>query len=103
MVSTLKLQIFANTFPVHYSAPNGFNFEVNNPDVDVGPVQVLTFNNQNADVILHILLCIWLIAHLQLYMQDDPLIFDYNVKQRVKEFIDAATTQVSPFYSTIFL
>ncbi|KAL2662490.1 hypothetical protein AAZV13_02G043200 [Glycine max] len=32
-------QIFANTFPVHYSAPNGFNFEVNNPDVDVVPVQ----------------------------------------------------------------
>ncbi|RZB60796.1 Alpha-mannosidase isoform B [Glycine soja] len=58
-------QIFANTFPVHYSAPNGFNFEVNNPDVDVGPVQ------------------------------DDPLIFDYNVKQRVKEFIDAATTQAN--------
>jgi hypothetical protein len=23
-------QIFANTFPVHYSAPNGFNFEVSN-------------------------------------------------------------------------
>ncbi|KAG4941222.1 hypothetical protein JHK87_045093 [Glycine soja] len=66
-------QIFANTFPVHYSAPNGFNFEVNNPDVDVGPVQ------------------------------DDPLIFDYNVKQRVKEFIDAATTQdgrVNALYST---
>jgi len=51
------LQIFANTFPVHYSAPNGFNFEVNNPDVDVVPVQVLTFNNKkNVDVILHFVL-----------------------------------------------
>ncbi|KAG5050832.1 hypothetical protein JHK87_003030 [Glycine soja] len=58
-------QIFANTFPVHYSAPNGFNFEVNNPDVDVVPVQ------------------------------DDPLIFDYNVEQRVQDFIDAATTQAN--------
>jgi len=37
-------QIFANAFPVHYSAPNGFNFEVNNVDVNVVPVQVPTLN-----------------------------------------------------------
>nr|KYP55020.1 Lysosomal alpha-mannosidase [Cajanus cajan] len=55
-------QIFANAFPVHYSAPNGFNFEVNN---DFDP------------------------------LQDDPLLFDYNVEQRVKDFIDAATTQAN--------
>ncbi|TKY55925.1 Alpha-mannosidase protein [Spatholobus suberectus] len=43
-------QIFANAFPVHYSAPNGFDFEVSN---DFAPVQ------------------------------------------RVKDFIDAATTQAN--------
>ncbi|KOM32202.1 hypothetical protein LR48_Vigan01g175800 [Vigna angularis] len=58
-------QIFANAFPVHYSAPNGFNFEVNNADVNVVPVQ------------------------------DDPLLFDYNVEQRVKDFIEASTTQAN--------
>ncbi|XP_061357704.1 alpha-mannosidase isoform X2 [Gastrolobium bilobum] len=56
-------QIFANAFPVHYSAPNGFNFEVDRTDIDP--------------------------------LQDDPLIFDYNVEQRVKDFIDAATTQAN--------
>ncbi|KAK7262969.1 hypothetical protein RJT34_30552 [Clitoria ternatea] len=55
-------QIFANAFPVHYSAPNGFNFEVDN---DFAP------------------------------LQDDPLLFDYNVEQRVKDFIDAALTQAN--------
>ena len=31
-------------------------------------------------------------------LQDDPLLYDYNVKQRVNDFIDAALTQVnSPF------
>jgi alpha-mannosidase len=32
-------QIFANTFPVHYSAPHGFNFEVSS---DFVPLQVPT-------------------------------------------------------------
>ncbi|XP_027344930.1 alpha-mannosidase isoform X2 [Abrus precatorius] len=55
-------QIFANAFPVHYSAPNGFDFEVDN---DFAP------------------------------LQDDPRIFDYNVEQRVKDFINAATAQAN--------
>ncbi|KAK7360218.1 hypothetical protein VNO77_02200 [Canavalia gladiata] len=55
-------QIFANTFPVHYSAPNGFNFEVNN---GFDP------------------------------LQDDPLLFDSNVDQRVQDFINAAMTQAN--------
>ncbi|KAJ1398690.1 Glycosyl hydrolase family 38, C-terminal [Sesbania bispinosa] len=49
-------QIFANAFPVHYSAPNGFNFEVSN---DNNPIPV----------------------------QDDPLLFDYNVEQRVNDLL----------------
>lgn len=55
-------QIFANAFPVHYSPPSGFHFEVND---HYKPVQ------------------------------DDPLIFDYNVEQRVNDFINAAITQAN--------
>ncbi|XP_022977427.1 alpha-mannosidase [Cucurbita maxima] len=55
-------QIFANAFPVHYSPPPGFHFEV----------------NDNTNII-----------------QDDPLLYDYNVKQRVNDFIDAALTQAN--------
>lgn len=56
-------QIFSNAFPNHYSAPDGFSFEVN--DDNISPVQ------------------------------DDPLIYDYNVEQRVKDFIDVAVTQAN--------
>ncbi|CAN1816166.1 Probable alpha-mannosidase At5g66150 [Linum perenne] len=55
-------QIFANAFPVHYSPPTGFHFEVG--DVD--------------DLV-----------------QDDPLIYDYNVDQRVQDFVTAAKTQAN--------
>ncbi|KAM7524053.1 hypothetical protein LguiA_013955 [Lonicera macranthoides] len=55
-------QIFANAFPVHYSPPTGFHFEVFD---DIVPVQ------------------------------DNPLIFDYNVQERVNDFINAAITQAN--------
>ncbi|XP_057783917.1 LOW QUALITY PROTEIN: alpha-mannosidase [Salvia miltiorrhiza] len=55
-------QIFANAFPHHYSAPDGFNFEVSN---SFDPVQ------------------------------DNHLLFDFNVEQRVNDFIDAAMTQAN--------
>ncbi|EEF31544.1 lysosomal alpha-mannosidase, putative [Ricinus communis] len=55
-------QIFANTFPVHYSPPPGFHFEVSEDFVPV---------------------------------QDNPLLFDYNVEQRVNDFVDAAMTQAN--------
>lgn len=55
-------QIFANAFPVHYSPPNGFHFEV---DDFFNPVQ------------------------------DNPLLFDFNVEQRVSDFIAAAMTQAN--------
>ncbi|KAK3410478.1 hypothetical protein EUGRSUZ_J02457 [Eucalyptus grandis] len=63
-------QIFANAFPVHYSPPEGFNFEVSN---DFEPVQ------------------------------DNNLLYDYNVEKRVNDFIGAAMTQdgrVNALYST---
>ncbi|KAK6922587.1 Glycosyl hydrolases family 38, C-terminal beta sandwich domain [Dillenia turbinata] len=55
-------QIFTNAFPVHYSPPPGFHFEVFD---DMQPVQ------------------------------DNPLLFDYNVEQRVNDFIDAAVSQAN--------
>ncbi|PKI59892.1 hypothetical protein CRG98_019665 [Punica granatum] len=55
-------QIFANAFPVHYSPPQGFSFEVSN---QYDPVQ------------------------------DNRLLFDYNVQQRVDDFISAAITQAN--------
>ncbi|THG07644.1 hypothetical protein TEA_024216 [Camellia sinensis var. sinensis] len=63
-------QIFTNTFPVHYSPPNGFEFEVSD---DFMPVQ------------------------------DNPLLYDYNVEQRVNDVINAAITQdgrINVLYST---
>ncbi|KAF3440313.1 hypothetical protein FNV43_RR18597 [Rhamnella rubrinervis] len=53
-------QIFTNAFPVHYSPPSGFHFEVNDDFIPV---------------------------------QDNPLLFDYNVEARVNDFIKAALTQ----------
>ncbi|KAJ7944151.1 Alpha-mannosidase [Quillaja saponaria] len=55
-------QIFTNAFPVHYSPPPGFHFEVNDDFVPV---------------------------------QDNPLLYDYNVEQRVNDFISAAMTQAN--------
>ncbi|XP_072954939.1 alpha-mannosidase [Typha angustifolia] len=55
-------QIFASTFPVHYSPPTGFGFEVFDDFVPV---------------------------------QDDHLLYDYNVEQRVNDFINAAITQAN--------
>ncbi|KAL3838925.1 hypothetical protein ACJIZ3_023516 [Penstemon smallii] len=55
-------QIFANAFPVHYSPPDGFQFEVND---FFDPVQ------------------------------DNPLLFDFNVDNRVNDFIAAAIIQAN--------
>ncbi|KAF5192814.1 Alpha-mannosidase [Thalictrum thalictroides] len=55
-------QIFTNAFPIHYSPPNGFQFEVFD---DTLPVQ------------------------------DSAHLFDYNVEQRVYDFIEAAMTQAN--------
>jgi len=55
-------QIFTNAFPVHYSPPDGFDFEVLD---DIIPVQ------------------------------DDMSLFDYNVEERVNDFVAAAIAQVT--------
>ncbi|KAK8653086.1 hypothetical protein V6N13_127101 [Hibiscus sabdariffa] len=55
-------QIFANVFPVHYSPPTGFHFEVTDDSVPV---------------------------------QDNRLLFDYNVEERVNDFINAAMIQAN--------
>ncbi|GFS35795.1 glycosyl hydrolase family 38 protein [Actinidia rufa] len=53
-------QIFTNAFPVHFSPPMGFGFEVDDDSICV---------------------------------QDNPLLCDYNVEQRVNDFINAAVGQ----------
>ncbi|WOL07300.1 alpha-mannosidase [Canna indica] len=58
-------QIFANAFPVHYSAPTGFSFDITDDDSTPIPVQ------------------------------DDPFLYDYNVEERVNDFIDAAMAQAN--------
>ncbi|GLJ25232.1 hypothetical protein SUGI_0482830 [Cryptomeria japonica] len=55
-------QIFAGVFPVHYSAPPGFQYELND---DSFPIQ------------------------------DDVLLSDYNVDQRVNDFVNAAIAQAN--------
>ncbi|KAK9990150.1 hypothetical protein SO802_025135 [Lithocarpus litseifolius] len=57
-------QIFTNAFPVHYSPPSGFHFEVNG---DYVPIQ----------------------------LQDNLLLYDYNVEKRVNDFINNATFQAN--------
>ncbi|KAG9146043.1 hypothetical protein Leryth_016602 [Lithospermum erythrorhizon] len=57
-----SLQLFANAFPVHYSPPQGFHFEV--------------FDSFEP-------------------VQDDPLLFDYNVNKRVQDFVAAALVQAN--------
>ncbi|CAD6204979.1 unnamed protein product [Miscanthus lutarioriparius] len=56
-------QIFTNAFPVHYSPPDGFGFEV--LDENIIPVQ------------------------------DDLSLFDYNVQERVNDFVAAALAQAN--------
>ncbi|KAJ9703748.1 hypothetical protein PVL29_005156 [Vitis rotundifolia] len=55
-------QIFTNAFPVHYSPPNGFGFEIDDSSIPV---------------------------------QDNPHLFDYNVEQRVNDFVAAALVQAN--------
>ncbi|XP_056696482.1 alpha-mannosidase isoform X2 [Spinacia oleracea] len=54
-------QIFSNAFPVHYSPPDQFHFEVE----DQRPIPV----------------------------QDNPLLYDYNVVERVDDFVRASLSQ----------
>ncbi|ONM00733.1 putative alpha-mannosidase [Zea mays] len=56
-------QIFTNVFPVHYSAPVGFSFEV--------------------------------LAENVIPVQDDMSLFDYNVQERVDDFVAAAIAQAN--------
>ncbi|XP_074264405.1 alpha-mannosidase isoform X2 [Silene latifolia] len=56
-------QIFSNAFPVHYSPPDPFHFEVN--DFRSIPVQ------------------------------DNPFLYDYNVAERVKDFISSSLHQAN--------
>lgn len=85
------MQIFTNAFPVHYSPPEGFDFEVSNQYV---PVQV-PIPKQSVSIDIFDLLLESVSKLLKLLnLQDNPLLFDYNVQQRVDDFVNAAITQV---------
>ncbi|XP_010679912.3 alpha-mannosidase isoform X2 [Beta vulgaris subsp. vulgaris] len=56
-------QIFSNVFPVHYSAPGPFHFEVND--------------------------------ERSIPVQDNPLRYDYNVAERVNDFVHASIIQAN--------
>ena len=86
------MQIFANAFPIHYSPPDGFRFEVSD---DFVPVQVLVSSTVALVSNMRFLLALLLFNLLNDKLQDNPLIFDYNVELRVNDFIDAAITQVN--------
>lgn len=91
---------------MHYGPPDGFCFEIFDGII---PVQVVVF--------YHFLICVLIfgISYLMrfvkrilvdvtpLFLQDDQLLFDYNVEQRVNDFIDAALTQVFIFFSDFYL
>lgn len=86
------MQIFANAFPRHYSPPDGFHFEVFD---DFVPVQVLVSTTVTFLSNMRFLLALLVFNLSNDKLQDNPLIFDYNVEQRVNDFIDAAITQVN--------
>lgn len=93
------MQIFANTFPVHYSPPDGFHFEMSE---SYDPVQVLLLSGNRVKLKQRMVICIIEChsCHLSLTMpcslkfQDNPFLFDFNVQQRVDDFINAAMFQV---------
>lgn len=63
---------------------------------DSAPVQVPTYFEQCGFSILHHPEFLFLVlTDFAEQLQDDPRIFDYNVEQRVNDFVDAARTQVS--------
>lgn len=83
-------QIFAGAFPEGYGPPDGFSFEVDDeyPIVQVSHwIRMLnTFEIFRFQTLL-----IGLFSELK----DDILLFDYNVQERVNDFVAAAVSQVS--------
>nr|GLL37284.1 probable phospholipid-transporting ATPase 4 isoform X4 [Ipomoea trifida] len=64
-------QIFAGAFPENYEPPSGFYFEVND-DSPVVQIMMVSFFCQ---------------------LEDDTNLFDYNVLERVNDFVAAALSQ----------
>nr|GMD45349.1 probable phospholipid-transporting ATPase 4 [Ipomoea batatas] len=65
------MQIFAGAFPENYEPPSGFYFEVND-DSPVVQIMMVSFFCQ---------------------LEDDTNLFDYNVLERVNDFVAAALSQ----------
>lgn len=87
-------QIFTGVFPRHYDPPDGFVFEINDvsPPIQVGKPFDLVWKHP-------ILFLLFLPLHRNyidtvLFSKDDVLLFDYNVQERVNDFVAAALAQV---------
>lgn len=99
-----SLQIFTSIFPRHYNPPDGFQFEINDMSE---PIQVLLWLSRLviilslfSSVILCLASAIINSAGIMLYviflwLKDVPFLFDYNVQERVNDFVAAAISQVS--------
>lgn len=86
------LQIFAGAFPENYEPPpGGFYFEVNDdsPIVQVYVVQNWLF------VISLFSTCLSVLILTLVSFKDDINLFDYNVQDRVNDFVAAAVSQVN--------
>ncbi|RWR73136.1 alpha-mannosidase-like protein isoform X1 [Cinnamomum micranthum f. kanehirae] len=66
-------QIFAGAFPEGYGPPDGFSFEVN----DESPIVQTSLRGLFSE------------------LKDDILLFDYNVQERVNDFVAAAVSQAN--------
>lgn len=88
---SVHLQIFTGIFPRHYDPPDGFVFEIN--DVSA-PIQVII---SNICIAFDFHCALKLFSHALSLLKDDILLFDYNVQERVDDFVAAAVTQVSFF------
>lgn len=78
------MQIFTGIFPRHYDPPDGFTFEINDVSPPIQVVFVYLFKTYLKNMFNS------LFDHLK----DDILLFDYNVQERVNDFVYAALAQV---------
>jgi alpha-mannosidase len=84
-------QIFAGAFPENYEPPSGFYFEVNDDSqiVQVSYINLLILPSHNY------FFC-FVVLNFDLFLLKDNMdLFDYNVQDRVNDFVAAALSQVS--------
>lgn len=90
------MQIFAGAFPENYEPPSGFYFEVN----DASPIVQVIFYFYSP-YFPYLVNCIFIVIvdncdpNSISDMKDNINLFDYNVQDRVNDFVAAAVAQVT--------